>query len=242
MPKKPLNVLSIDFDFFQKADANVLRYYYPDGHDFPTEISNYIWASHYAVPKTKDALDTVRCDTGHLDELLDILNKNEDPHLPAFICNSHKHAYDFITSHFDPEAHDGINLINIDMHHDCFNNNAKLDCGNWIKHLMDFCPDTRLTWITQPVALEVYDITDMAGIIETDFSKLKEFDFDLLFLCRSDIWLIPYFDFYFDMLVYAISQMTDNGVIEDAVREPRNIEDLIRTITSERKKAYEPTT
>ena len=43
--KKELNVLSIDYDFFQTVDIDTLATCYPDGHDLPTEIANVIWAT-----------------------------------------------------------------------------------------------------------------------------------------------------------------------------------------------------
>lgn len=228
MPKT-LRVLSIDFDFFQKVDQFTLTHCYPDGHDLSTELSEIIWAGYYANPKAKEKLDSVICDTKRLDELMRILKTK--PNIPTFICNSHKFAYHFITDHFIPDEHDSINIINIDMHHDCFNDNEELDCGNWINHIKKLCPKTTLTWITQPVAIDMYAIDDMKSIIQTDFSKLKTFAFDILFICRSDIWLPPHLDTHFDQLLTLMTRITNNIVVENCVLCPRNIQSLIKRIT-----------
>ena len=45
---RPINILSIDFDYFQNVDSKTLLMHYPDGIDLPEELSRFIWASHYA--------------------------------------------------------------------------------------------------------------------------------------------------------------------------------------------------
>lgn len=66
---KELNILSIDFDFFQVADVDTIRYYYPDGFDLPTELSTLVWNSRYSIPQYREVLEKVQVDKENLTEL-----------------------------------------------------------------------------------------------------------------------------------------------------------------------------
>lgn len=39
---RPINILSIDFDYFQNVDSKTLLMHYPDGIDLPEELSRFI--------------------------------------------------------------------------------------------------------------------------------------------------------------------------------------------------------
>ena len=59
-----LNVLSIDFDYFQKVSKDVLMNCYPDGLDLSTELSIFTWSGYYNNSKfskrTQNSRDTGR--------------------------------------------------------------------------------------------------------------------------------------------------------------------------------------
>ena len=70
--KPTLKVLSIDFDFFQEVDVETL-FYYPDGHDFSTDFSKFIWAGHYANSHDAELLEKVTVNQKLLTEIKTIL-------------------------------------------------------------------------------------------------------------------------------------------------------------------------
>ena len=75
---KALNILSIDFDFFQIVNKDTLLTCYPDGHDLSTELSKIVWADYYVNPKTKDKLNAVKANhklIGNLQKKLKQTNK-----------------------------------------------------------------------------------------------------------------------------------------------------------------------
>lgn len=53
-----LNVLSIDFDYFQKVSKDVLMNCYPDGLDLSTELSIFTWSGYYNNPNSAKELQT----------------------------------------------------------------------------------------------------------------------------------------------------------------------------------------
>jgi hypothetical protein len=108
-----------------------------------------------------------------------------------------------------------------------------MDCGNWVKFLLDKYPDTRLKWITRELSTYCYgfsndDIKKMN--IEYDFSSIENQTFDAIFLCRSDTWLPPHLDKYFDELAneHLVNHFFDVQ-IENCVKEPRDIQSLVET-------------
>ena len=86
-----------------------------------------------------------------LNELRHIIMKNADRNPPkAMITNSHVCIFDFIMDEYKSGEYKRLNLVNIDMHHDMFNENETVDCGNWVSHIVKEIPKTRIRWISNP--------------------------------------------------------------------------------------------
>lgn len=223
MQKRKFKVLSIDFDFFQVVNKETILDCYPDGHDLSTTMSSIVWSSHYSYQKEK--LMSVKPDTDKIEELKAIIN-NMRYCSPVMVCNSHKYCYDFISQHYNPNSYESIELVNIDMHHDLFNDNPNLDCGNWISHVVDKYP-CEISWICNPISKEVYGLDeDNFKMVKEDFSDIEDTTFDAIFLCRSDAWLPPHLDYAFDDLFQYICENFDDVQGDINITHPREIQDL----------------
>lgn len=229
--KDTLKVLSIDFDYFQKVDVDTLAYY-PDGNDLGTDISKFIWAGHYANPQESEKILSVEVDNDKLEHIKRILADTWNPGVQVMICNSHRHIYDLITTLYDEwkdEAdYDGVDIYNIDMHHDMFNNNPNPDCGNWISHIVKEIPNSTVTWIANPASKEAYGLDeDRFDVVSEDLDDIAYMDYDIIFLCRSDMWTPPHLDSYFkDLAVYILEDVMGSykgdAFVEDIVLEERD--------------------
>lgn len=207
MKKRHLNVLSIDFDIFQVVSTDTMKTCYPDGIDLPTSLSSIVWQSHYGNPDTYQKLMEITVNTDMINELKTMIVNSLNHRLPeSCICNSHMHIYDFIMKHYDKIQYNGITLTHLDMHHDLFNDNKELDCGNWISHLKDTVK-TNVTWIANPISKAMYGMTEpIFDNVKTDFSDIKDSNWDLIFLCRSDNWLPPHLDASFtDLAIFILN-------------------------------------
>lgn len=230
MKKKQLRVLSIDFDYFQKASAHTLMNCYPDGVDLESKVSEFVWMSHYAFKR--EELETVTIHKKHLREMAQII-KAQLPATPCLVAQSHIHCFDFIKEHYGAGKYSSCRLYNVDMHHDLFNDNEELDCGNWIGHLKEEIP-TDVTWIANPISKKIYGLQEF-DIIKEDLSVLKGKQFDLVFLCRSDAWLPPHLDDYFDDFLNLLCRTFDNVLGETQIREPRNLAEIYENAEAQRK-------
>lgn len=212
-----MNILSIDFDFFQYPTRQELGNY-PDGIDLSTELSQIVWAVHRS--KTKN----VRFDYRNFAKLLNIIKKQSSC-IPVRIVNSHKHAYDFIGSVKQDEP---ITVFNIDYHHDLFNDNKTLDCGNWLSFAQkDF--NVMIKWITKKASLEAYGITqDIINLCDIRFGldKIANIKFDAIFICRSDAWTPPQFDKHFDKLFNVCCNKFIKITGEKCITKPRTITEI----------------
>ena len=83
--KNALNILSIDFDFFQIVDKNTLLTCYPDGHDFSTDLSKIIWSQYYANPQTCDKINAVTANHKLIGDLKTKLKKSKAEAYAALI-------------------------------------------------------------------------------------------------------------------------------------------------------------
>lgn len=221
--KRPMKVLSIDFDYFQDVTPEVLINCYPDGKDLPTALTMMTWTSHYA--HSYDELMSVKIDEKHLSQICKIIG-NQDIATPNMAVQSHIHIYDFIKEHFDKTKYNGCQIVNIDMHHDCFNDNTELDCGNWVNHIKKDIPNCEVMWIANKVSNDVYGLEKLSHLIQYDFDKILNTKFDLIFICRSDTWLPPHLDPYFDKLYQILRRNFLTTIIDSQIEKPRNFEEI----------------
>ena len=220
---KRFKVLSIDFDFFQDVTKEQLNNY-PDGVDVSTDLSSIIWGRYYVEgSESKELIEAVTLNRILYCQMLSIIAQ-QNKSIPVMVANSHKHIYDFIKDNMDSSP---LSIFNVDLHHDIFNDRATLDCGNWVRHIKNEYPDTNIHWIARPVSMECYGIDAEEMHIELDFEKIKNIEFDAIFLCRSDPWTPPHLDAFFDRMLGLISATFTNARAEKSVLQPRDLSDII---------------
>lgn len=221
-----MKVLSIDFDYFQDVTKDQLKLY-PDGVDLPTYLTECTWGSHYASNGKELRQIGIRHD--ELEKVKEIL-KNQDPNIPVMIANSHVNIYDFIYTYADGCAN--LDITHIDMHHDFINKSPKLDCGNWLSHIMqEFKPTCKTTvkWIANPISVDIFGLDDILakrkefGEIEDTLDSIANTQYDMVFMCRSDTWTPPHLDSYFSELCDLITSHFDDVLTEKGITQPRTL-------------------
>ncbi len=245
MSKQPLKVLSIDFDFFQRVSPETIIYQYPDGHDLNTEMSIFIWGHHYATEHSAKILKTVKVNRIALNSIKSVIKNNnnyDDIHRKSMIVNSHRHIYDFIKDNFDSDQHSCIDVYNVDMHHDMFDSTVvsnidgtveyktgPLDCANWATCVKRDFPGSIIHWICNPISQELYSSPFPDDIIK-DINYIKSMKFDLIFLCRSDIYVPPHLDKAFDELRKCIQSNFTSTLIEESIQTPRDMTEYVNAL------------
>ena len=210
--KKPLNVLSIDWDYFIDATLEQRMTLFPDGNDtLGSELNKIIWQSRYAE---NEELSRIKYDeeafNGMMDYLYRVRKNYKSPYVKVMITNSHKHIYDFVTKNSDKDR--PIRMFHIDYHTDSYGFQAELDCGNWVDHLNKYLYDrarkfSTIQWlgredseaiIGSPKLLQQ---TEIDGCIERTVDKFFHGEIpDLIFICKSNPWSPPHLDSYFDKM------------------------------------------
>lgn len=210
-------ILSIDFDFFQIATAKQFQNY-PDGIDRSAEDSITAWNEAY---KLHPELANVKANREELMKLKYLLCEQTSK-TPVMIANSHKDIYLFIHNYISTKER--IKIVNIDTHHDILNDNPSLDCGNWLKFIIDEY-DAGFIWVANPQSAQVYGLGEDVGftsaLMPTTLDMIENREFDLIFLCKSNTWVPPHLDLYFTELCDAIEKHFSNVTIEDNVQLPR---------------------
>lgn len=228
---KELNILSIDFDFFQIVDVDTIRYYYPDGLDLPSELSSLVWNSRYSIPQYRKVLEKVQVDKNHLAELKLLLDTSFSQKKVdcLSISQSHKRAFGFIQNVLEKYPDTGkVNIVNIDLHHDIENGNPLLDCGNWVSFLLKWLNKMHINrtfkWIAKPVSFEGYGLDEQDKqlsefFVNADFSSLTGIVWDAIFLCRSDNWLPPHLDADFTEFASYLKDHATSTTSDPALKE-----------------------
>jgi len=242
-----LNVLSIDYDYFMKFkddDISVISEF-PDGTEAFIGLSDYIWATRLAHRKAAEAINTVTCNTDELFNVRKFIMK-QSRNVPVLITNSHVHIYEFIKSRLD--GRNSIRVANLDFHHDAYDKTSELNCGNWVNFL-----DREFTleydWITSDCGWEAAG--KKPGILDgrtrfrniVEFTKANQkFKPDIIFICRSDVWVPPHLDrefvnFSFDVCGRFNDIMGDPAVLRK--RDLRKHIDQLRDAYDKMKKQIE---
>lgn len=211
---KSLRVLSIDFDYFQDVSEKLL-YTYPDGIDLNSEISQIIWGSHYAQ---NDELFDIGVDKSELRELEKLLDA-QNTSCPVLIAQTHKDIYDFIENHMSDDTI--VEIVNIDMHHDIYNSHREIDCGNWLGHMIKK-HGAKAQWVIHPLSCQYFP-TKYDNNVEClgSIRDISDDAFDIIFLCRSDMWLPPHLDIAFTDIVSKLTESFIDVTIHDNVDKPR---------------------
>lgn len=184
-----LNVLSIDWDYFIDASAADRLMLFPDGgnENLSTTLQDIVWSGRY----NNDKLLTVKSDSKAIRFVKGILKKTDANYM---IVDSHRHAYDFITDSMKDFNRDSINLVNIDFHHDVYDNGDGVDCGNWLAKIIElYGRGSSFTWVGRKDSDMNYR-DDIGLEFTTSLDIVGEYDWDIVFICRSGMWSPPHLD------------------------------------------------
>lgn len=226
MNNKTFRVLSIDFDYFQNASKEALMEY-PDGIDLQPSLSQQVWKGKYDFKPSADLINTVTCKTNEMYFVENVFMNNCKQDIPVLACFSHEYIYGFIHEQFSTSEAEKLEIVNVDFHADYYNDNVKndtQDCGNWCYFIKQEIPNTKIAWIAPENYEELYEKQDYTGIdkITTDLSILKQHDYDAVFLCRSDNWLPPHLDKYFQQFLHFFCGYFSQGKIQQVITAPRD--------------------
>lgn len=211
-----LRVLSIDWDYFINASMEERMMLFPDGgnENLPMAILDSIWMTRYENPK----LSAIQADSKACSKIVKLFNNTIKKSTYVSVADSHSVIYDLISNHlgsknFTGVEYDGIQLYNVDFHHDYYGSNPILDvdCGNWVHALFD--EGNPFEW-EQLKQREYYWVSrsdsDNSGQLEQQpwfhhmdlktLCKQRE-TWDIVFLCRSSAWSCPHLDKQFYELI-----------------------------------------
>ena len=204
---KPFRVLSIDWDYLVKATMSERLEMFPDGgnENLPDGISKFVWATRYA---TYPQLRGIEVDCDALEALKDFISKNYGKSI--VVEDSHKGIWDAIVNHLQYKLNKPLDLINVDFHHDMYENNLDfVDCGNWVNHLFETVgvnhrrklrnKNSHYYWVAREdsddnISKECQRLGYMTKTDINFLGTLEGFECDLLFICRSGIWSPPHLD------------------------------------------------
>lgn len=191
---KKLNVLSLDWDFFINADMYTRCNLFPDcpNEGYPDQLKEIIWLSRYQSLEL-EKIDVRKDCIKEIHALM--CNAFFNP-ISVLVADSHKHCYDFVCQVYDTIGFSGINLTNVDFHHDMYLNGQDVDCGNWLYKLYRKYDDKiDITWIHHPDSDTTFEHLDEGKIqLTTDIKKIHSYNWDIVFICRSSMWSPPHLD------------------------------------------------
>ena len=244
--QRSLNILSLDFDYFLKFendDTSVLSKF-PDGTEAFLQFNDAVWATHLAYKEVEDKIKTVKCNENELAKVSVFLNACKAD-IPVMIANSHVNIYDFILSH--AKTGQELRILNLDFHHDAYNTSQELNCGNWVLKLKERTANPVLyQWITSDNGWKTSEGTIPRFVQEAYRFKSfveylswnKDYKPDLIFLCRSDVWVPPHLDGYFDKLMRFAASHFDNVIGEQRITKPRDLSEEIAKLREAYKIAF----
>lgn len=251
-----LRVLSVDWDFFVDAAMSVRMSEFPDGgnENLPSQVRNVVWAGRYV----NGNLDGISAKS-ELDDFVDALQNSilDAPPKVVWVVDSHKHLYDVVLKQLTELGKDSIQLVNIDFHHDVYDlGGNEIDCGNWLRYVArDFYhPDNDFLWIGQEdserEALDVFNRSSKTTVrfsSDLDSASIADTKWDVVYICRSDMWSPPHLDDSFVNTLYesgivcgsSYPVMGERAVLENRMDEIREIVDSEKELMAKIRREYE---
>lgn len=218
---RPLRVLSIDFDYFLRAnDPKAWRYYPDSGCEFNPEIQKVIWITQYAsaIAHGDDLTKLFGLDNEALQKLEDFL-RNKCTAKKYLIAESHSCAHKFIKD-ISREAGKPVEVFNIDHHSDTYTD-GELNCGNWLKLLLKKNIVTSAIWCRDIEKQDPYMDERVQRMDDLD-ACLNSGPFDAVFLCRSGGWVPPHLDnkFTYGLIKAILDRAYDDDADEVTSEQP----------------------
>ncbi len=195
-----MKILSIDYDYFQTAGAETFEECYPDGIDRTPDESARIWSDILSDEKVHKRVSRVHLNGYEMRYAREII-RSQERNIPVTAVCSHREMYGF--AHSLAKPCESLEVVNVDMHHDMFNDNPQVDCGNWVTALQSEYEQFKFKWVANPIGLDIYgfDNGETRNLISTSLKRMVGKKFDALFLCRSDNWVAPHLDYGFKELL-----------------------------------------
>lgn len=192
-------ILSIDFDYFIDASSQERDLYFPAGSDeIAGDMLSYIWNEKYRKYPELKKLGVIK-EYYFLKNYLASLNMPRDHFIRA---DSHKYIIKLIEQ--IPEKA-GLTIVNIDFHHDYYHyykGKEKLNCGNWLRRLIEERPDTKVKWIRRKDS-QIYSLEgEFPFKHNDDIKSISNENYDYVFLCRSPEWSPPHLKNKFEELAF----------------------------------------
>lgn len=181
---KELKVLSIDFDYYIDTDIMTRSMDFPDGHDLMNPVLlKFVWDRRIEAEPSIRGIGVINEYHKHMEQLRGVSFKT------AYRADSHRAIWESCLKDIPQETH--LTLTHIDFHHDFYvTGGDKVDCGNWLRHLMDKHPDTEVLWVKR----EDSDTNGLFGEFPYPMQNTVDLKgyYDRIFLCFSPEWTPPH--------------------------------------------------
>lgn len=208
-----MKILSIDWDYFIDCTSRERAILFPDGGNeyISPALQMFIWDSHYSTPDLQrsyvgKSLKEIKVRERDFNSILKIIERFKGT-VPPVVAISHRFIYPLIMDNSSPET--PIQLYNVDFHHDRYYyrnpDRGEVNCGNWVNYIFESRPNTEYYWVKREDS-EEESLGGKVDYIPATIEDLKEIDFDVIFLCRSDCWSPPHLDTYFNVLAKAMKK------------------------------------
>lgn len=175
-------ILSIDFDYFIDTDIHTRNTIFPKGVDEkPKDELEEEWEVAYVNSKIAEV--------GVINTFETCCNALKNLRFgKVIVSDSHKEIARIFMKLC---SNDSLEVINVDFHHDNYiSGGNKVDCANWVRHLMKHFPDTKFTWIRREDSEMISLEGEFPYHSTTNFAIEGEFDY--IFICFSPEWTPPH--------------------------------------------------
>jgi len=183
------NILSIDWDYFIEADGSFRACHFPDipNEKYPKSLQHVIWVNRYACDPELAKVGYKPIATKFVQLIKSV------PFV--VVAESHKYAYTYVVQKMRECHAKRVNLLNIDFHSDFRSDADELDCGNWLSVLMSEYKGN-YEWLGWKDSY-LNDIPKWLKFFTNEQKALSEIantPWDMVFICRSDMWSPPHLD------------------------------------------------
>jgi hypothetical protein len=225
-----MKVLSVDWDFFINSRGYELYYLQGYNDNTPSAVLNEAWAEKYML--SQGGLFSANVEGDLCERIASVIEAHRGDYIA---CENHGRIFGFLESGIG-YSEEPVEIHNFDYHHDAYVwgiGNA-VNCANWVRRIIEKLPNSEYNWYYRSRS----DMMHLGGdirnenfirchpVYEIDWDEFLKLRFDIVFVCRSDIYSPPHLDA--DFIRYMIPNIRaadrmSSMTIEDCLLKPRPI-------------------
>lgn len=203
---KQIRILNINFAYFQSTTKELIASLYPTIHTTNKKYAENVWQTRYENAKTRKELISVKINeeiTFPTRRALIKICQTSNP--KTYVATEQVDILPIIKENVPDKNIGNISIWNVDVLPgiSSWRTNQPITYATWLSALKNEYPKLRTHWISNDLSEQLINNYKQIPVdsIDNHISRLYHGTYDIIFICRNDLWTPPHLDKDFEKLL-----------------------------------------